>query len=53
VVEELLLEDTGMSSLNNLKREMYESKQYGKGERALGSKYKIEKSLFQGLERHG
>ncbi len=53
MVEELLLEDTGMSNLNNMKREMYESKQYSKGEKSLGSKYKIEKSLFQGLDRHG
>jgi tRNA pseudouridine13 synthase len=53
LVESVILSDCNNEQINSLKRDLYEAKRYGKAERELHNKYKIEKLLFRGLTRLG
>lgn len=53
LIESILLSDCGNFTINCLKKELYDSKDYRKAESALQNKYKIEKLIFKGLHKMG
>lgn len=53
LIESIILSDCGNFNVNNLKRELYEKKEYFKAEKLMHNKYKIEKMIFKGLQKNG